>query len=181
MPTDLDEMTAAQRGLTDRDVLLAGRRARIAESKANAERWSCLAEFYCRRLATEEQRRRASPHFALTARQETVVEIGSLWGMDAARVRTELNVALFLSEHSRKIWEMCLAGQVDGYRASLIADAARQKLDDAGLRHRAGSRRQLCAAHGGRVPPSDTADDAAGLGRLLVARARARRVSVRSD
>jgi hypothetical protein len=77
--------TRSLRALTDRGVLLAGRRARIAENKANGERWLCFVEFYPRRLATEAQKRAASPHFALTARQETVVEIGSLWGMDAAR------------------------------------------------------------------------------------------------
>jgi len=119
------------RALSDRDVLLAGRRARVVENKANAERWLCFAEFYRRRLATEERRREASPHFALTARQETVVEIGSLWGMDASRVRKELNVALYLCEHGEAIWEMCLAGQIDGYRATMIADAARQKIESA--------------------------------------------------
>ena len=99
MRTDQTEGTRTRhlRGLTDRDLLLAGRRA----------------------------------HVALTARQETVVEIGSLWGMDASRVRKELNIALHLSEHAQEIWEMCRAGQLDGYRASLIADAARQRLDRA--------------------------------------------------
>ncbi len=121
--------TQSLRPLTDREVLLAGRRAKVAESKANAQRWLCFAEFYRRRLATEAARREASAHFALTARQETVVEIGSLWGMDASRVRKELNVALFLCEHGAAIWELCLAGQLDGYRATLIADAARQKID----------------------------------------------------
>jgi hypothetical protein len=142
VPTQTDERTPTERELSrlrpptrglhamsDRDVLLAGRRARIAENRANSERWLCFAEFYRRRTSTEDQRNAASPHFALTARQETVVEIGSLWGMDAGRVRKELNVALLLCQYGEGIWEMCLAGQVDGYRASLIADAARQKLD----------------------------------------------------
>jgi hypothetical protein len=124
--------TQALRALTDRDVLLAGRRARVAENKANAERWLCFVEFYRRRLATEEQRRAASPHFALTARQETVVEIGALWGMDASRVRKELNVALFLCQHAPGIWQRCQAGQLDGYRATLIADAMRERLDGDG-------------------------------------------------
>lgn len=123
--------TAGVRALSVRALLLAGRRARIAENAANAQRWLCFAEFYRRRLATEERRREASPHFALTARQETVVEIGSLWGMDASRVRKELNVALFLCQYAEAIWDMCLAGQVDDCRATLIADAARQKLDSA--------------------------------------------------
>lgn len=69
---------AALASLSDRALLLAGRQAKLAENRANADRWLCMAEFYDRRLTTEEQRREASPHFALTARQETVVEIGSL-------------------------------------------------------------------------------------------------------
>jgi hypothetical protein len=121
--------TSSVQALSDREVLLAGRRARIAENQANGERWLCFVEFYRRRLATEEQKKQASPHFELTARQETVVEVGSLWGMDAGRVRKELNVALHLCQYGDAIWGMCLAGQLDGYRASLIADAARQKLD----------------------------------------------------
>jgi hypothetical protein len=128
---ELSRLGPATRGLHDvgdRRLLLAGRRARMAENQANAERWRCLAEFYRRRLATEDEKKAASPHFALTARQETVVEIGSLWGMDAARVRKELNVALYLCEHGEAVWEMCQAGQLDGYRAALIADAARQRL-----------------------------------------------------
>jgi hypothetical protein len=121
--------TRALHAAADREILLAGRRAKIAENQASFERWLCLVEFYRRRVATEEQRRAASPHFALTARQETVVEIGALWGMDSGRVRKELNVALFLCQHAPGIWERCRAGQLDGYRATLIADAAREKLD----------------------------------------------------
>ena len=120
--------TAGVQGRSDREVLLAGRRARIAENAANAQRWLCFVEFYRRRLVTEDQKKAASPHFALTARQETVVEIGSLWGMDAGRVRKELNVALHLCQHAEGIWALCRAGQLDGYRASMIADAARQKV-----------------------------------------------------
>jgi hypothetical protein len=116
---------------SDREVLLAGRRARVAENRANAERWLCFVEFYRRRLATEDLKKAASSHFALTARQETVVEIGSLWGMDASRVRRELNVALYLCQHGEEIWEMCVRGHLDGHRAGLVADAARQKLDTA--------------------------------------------------
>jgi hypothetical protein len=125
----LGPQTRALRGLDDRELLLAGRRARMAQNGANAERWRCMAEFYRRRLVTEGRKKKASPHFALTARQETVVEIGSLWGLDAGRVRKELNVALFLCEHAEEIWEMCLAGQLDDFRATMIADAAREKVE----------------------------------------------------
>jgi hypothetical protein len=116
---------------TDREVLLAGRRALLRENQSNAERWLCFVEFYRRRLTTEEQRSAASPHFALTARQETVVEIGALWGMDSGRARKALNVALFLCQHAPGIWELCRTGRLDGYRATLVADAAREKLDGA--------------------------------------------------
>jgi hypothetical protein len=126
----LAKVTRPLRSLTDRDVLLAGRRARIAENTANGQRWLCFVEFFRRRLATEERKRAASPYFALTARQETVVEIGSLWGMDAGRVRKELNVALYLCEFGEPIWQLCLVGQLDGFRATLVADAAREKLGD---------------------------------------------------
>lgn len=126
----LGPRTRPLRRLDDRELLLAGRRARMAQNRANAERWRCMAEFYRRRLVTEDQKKKASPHFALTARQETLVEIGSLWGMDAGRVRKELNVALFLCEHAEEIWELCLSGQLDDYRATMVADAARQKLEE---------------------------------------------------
>jgi hypothetical protein len=126
----LGKATRRLRALSDRDVLLAGRRACIAENKAHAERWLCFVEFFRRRLATEKRKREASPYFALTARQEIVVEIGSLWGVDAARVRKELNVALYLCEYGGMIWQRCLAGQLEAHRATLIADAARQRLDD---------------------------------------------------
>jgi hypothetical protein len=127
----LDAPTRGLHGLADREVLLAGRRARIAQNRANAERWRCMAEFYRRRLVTEDDRKLASPHFALTARQEATVEIGSLWGLDSARVRKELNIALFLCEHGDEVWQLCLAGQLDDYRAMLIADAARERLASA--------------------------------------------------
>ena len=52
----LEPPTKRMRAVTDRDLLLVGRRARIAENKANGERWLCFAEFYRRRLATEQQR-----------------------------------------------------------------------------------------------------------------------------
>ena len=40
-----------------------------------------------------------------------------------------LDVALFLCQRARGIWEPCQAGQLDGFRATLVADAAGEKLD----------------------------------------------------
>jgi hypothetical protein len=58
------------------------------------------------------------------------VEVGPLCGASPARVRKDLNVALYLCEFGEPIWELCLAGQLDAYRATLVADAAREKLND---------------------------------------------------
>jgi hypothetical protein len=124
----LGEATQPVRGVGTHDLLRQSRAARVAENRAAGQRWLCLVEFYRRRLATEELRREASPHFALTARQETVVEVGELWGLDAHRVRKDLNVALYLCEHAPGIWAMCLAGQLDTYRATIIADTCRNHL-----------------------------------------------------
>ncbi len=115
--------------LSDRDLLLGGRDEVVAENRAAAQRWARLVEFY-RRLEQEHPRKlRESPHFALTARQETVVEVGELWGMSESWVRKQLNVALCLSEHFPEVWQLCLVGRLDGYRATLVADAARTNLN----------------------------------------------------
>lgn len=124
----LGPATQSVQGLSDREVLLAGRRAKIAEARANGQRWLMLVEFYRRRLATEQQRRDVTEHFALTARQETVVEAGALWRVDAPRLRRELNVALYLAQHAEAVWGLCVDGRLDGYRAMLIADGARVRL-----------------------------------------------------
>ena len=54
----------------------------------------------------------------------------ALWGLSESRVRHELNVALFLERYFPGVWELCHHGQLDGYRASIIADHARHTLDD---------------------------------------------------
>jgi hypothetical protein len=115
--------------LSDHDLLLGGRSEVIAENRAGAQRWARLVEFFRRREQEQPARERRSPHFALTARQETVVEVGELWGVSAAWLRKQLNVALCLAEHFPELWQLCLEGSLDPYRATLIADAARQNLD----------------------------------------------------
>jgi hypothetical protein len=117
------------RELSDHDLLLGGREDVIAENRASAQRWARLVEFYRRREQQYPARKKQSPHFALTARQETVVEVGELWGMSATWVGKQLNVALCLSEHFPDVWAMCAEGRLDGYRATLVADAARSHLD----------------------------------------------------
>lgn len=115
--------------LSDRDLLLGGRDEVVAENRASAQRWARLVEFHGRRERQYAAKKEASPHFALTARQETVVEVGELWGVSEAWLRKQLNVALCLVEHFPELWQLCLDGRLDAYRATLIADAARQSLD----------------------------------------------------
>lgn len=115
--------------LSDRDLLLAGRDAVIAENRASARRWAAMVEFHRRRVAGLPARRAQSRHAVLTARQETVVEVGELWAMSEAWVRRQLNVALCLSGQLLDVWELCLDGSLDHYRATLVADAVRDHLD----------------------------------------------------
>ena len=115
--------------LSDRDLLLGGRDEVIAENRASAQRWARLVEFFRRKERQHPAKKQASPNFALTARQETVVEVGELWGVSEAWLRKQLNVALCLAEHFPEVWQMCLAGRLDDYRATTIADAARTNLD----------------------------------------------------
>ncbi|WP_180935819.1 hypothetical protein [Nocardioides ungokensis] len=93
-------------------------------------RWARLVEFHRRRDADHRAREAVSPHFTLTPRQETVVEVSALWGLGEGRVRHELNVALFLSSHFTRVWDLCLSGQLDTYRASVIADNVRHAVSD---------------------------------------------------
>jgi Domain of unknown function (DUF222) len=115
--------------LSDRDLLLGGRNDVIAENRAGAQRWARLVEFFRRRECEYSTTKRQSPHFALTARQATVVEVGELWGVSESWLRKQLNIALCLVEHFPELWQLCLDGSLDPYRASLVADAARANLD----------------------------------------------------
>ena len=67
--------------LSDRDLLLGGRDEVIAQNRANAQRWARLVEFFRRMERRYPAKKQATPNFALTARQETVVEVGDLWGL----------------------------------------------------------------------------------------------------
>jgi hypothetical protein len=116
-------------GLSDRELLLGGRDDVIAENRASAQRWARLVEFFRRRDQQYPAKKQASPNFALTARQETVVEVGELWAVSEPWLRKQLNVALCLTEHFPEIWQLCLSGALDSYRATLVADAARTNLD----------------------------------------------------
>jgi hypothetical protein len=113
----------------DHDLLLGGVVASIEANRAAADQWARLVEFFRRREADDSDRHTDSPHFALTPRQQTVVEVGELWGLADSWVRKQLNIALCLSTHFAFVWELCLAGRLDTHRATIIADAVRHSLD----------------------------------------------------
>jgi hypothetical protein len=115
--------------LSDHDLLAGGVVDAIAENRAAAQKWARLVTFFRRREADDAARHEASPHFALTPRQQTVVEVGELWCRPESWVRNQLNIALCLSTHFGFVWQLCHEGRLDGYRASIIADAARYGLD----------------------------------------------------
>lgn len=115
---------------SDRELLLLGRAATVAMNRANAARWSALVTFFRRRLAAEKARKQDNPHAPLTSRQETVVEVGDLWGMSTGHLRRELNVAIFLADSMPSVWDLTSAGALDHHRARMIADTIRRDVDD---------------------------------------------------
>ena len=87
-------------GMLDDHDLLAG-------GVAGARRWARLVEFHRRREADYARRHEISPHFTMTPRAQTVSEVSALWGLSEARVRHELNVALFLEQFLPGVWALC--------------------------------------------------------------------------
>jgi len=51
-------------------------------------------------------------------------------GLEEQQARRELNRALFLHDHFPGVWQLCQAGLLDGYRASVIADHVRHSVSD---------------------------------------------------
>jgi hypothetical protein len=117
--------------LSDRQLLLAGRATVVAANRAFAQRLLFLTAFYNRRAATYAARLEEEPHFTLTARQETVVEVGELWGLSEAYLRRWLNNALYLLDRLPEVWAMVAAGQLSEYQVKLVVEAARDALDPA--------------------------------------------------
>lgn len=115
---------------SDRDLLLSGRSATVAMNRANASRWSALLTFFRRKLAGQKARETQNPHAPLTARQETVVEVGELWGMSSGSLRRELNAVIFLVDRLPSVWALVKSGALDNYRARLIGDTLRREVDE---------------------------------------------------
>ncbi|GAB3792875.1 HNH endonuclease signature motif containing protein [Nocardioides ungokensis] len=146
--------------MDDHDLLAGGVADGVAEARAGWQRWARLVEFHRRREADCRLRHEISPSFTLTPRAQTVSEVSALWGLSESRVRHELNVALFLEQYFPEVWELSRNGQLDCYRAGLIADNARHALDDPVLLHVLARRvqafleRHLSDAHGlPGIPP----------------------------
>ena len=135
-----DPVPADLAGLDDHDLLAGGLGDAVAGWRAEARRWARLVEFHRRREADHRVRRAVDPHFALTPRQATALEVSELWGWSEQHARHQLNVALFLSQRMPQLWAWCLAGQLDPYLATTIADQARHllgnELDHLGLGER---------------------------------------------
>src|SRR5690242_3486944 len=109
--------------LNDHDLLFGGVEDLVAENRASARRWARLLELHRRHPDTDG-------NFSMTAREWTALKTSEVWAMGAQYARTQLNIALFLAEHLPEVWDLCLSGALDRYRASSIADIIRHRLDD---------------------------------------------------
>jgi Domain of unknown function (DUF222) len=115
--------------LSDHDLLAGGLDDLVAENAHAARRLARMHAFYCRMELDYQARRAEEPHFTLTPRQETIIEISELWGLTAGRVGRDVAVARTLVEHFGGVWELCAAGQLDAYKATIIAEAATAALE----------------------------------------------------
>jgi hypothetical protein len=112
----------------DHELLAGGLADQLAENRAAARRSARLVEFFRRQEAREAGQSSDEP-FALTARQQTTIEVSALWALPASWVRRQLNNALWTATHFPYLWELALAGRIDSYRAGYIAETARTGLD----------------------------------------------------
>ena len=114
---------------SDHQLLDGGLDDEVAANVFAARRLARLDEFRCRMERDHQARRANDPYFALTPIQETVVEAGELWGLSEGRIRADLRTARTLKEHFPGIWELCCAGALDTYQASLVAETAKFSLE----------------------------------------------------
>lgn len=109
--------------LNDHDLLYGGVEDLVLENRASARRWARLVELHRRQPDTDGS-------FAMTAREWTALKTSEVWATGARFSRSQLNIALFLAEHLTEVWELCLSGALDRFRAMTIADIVRHRLDD---------------------------------------------------
>lgn len=109
--------------LNDHELLFGGVVDLVIENRASARRWARLVELHRRHPDTDG-------NFAMTAREWTALKTSEVWASGAQHARSQLNIALFLSEHLPEVWELCRSGALDRYRAATVADLVRHRLDD---------------------------------------------------
>jgi Domain of unknown function (DUF222) len=116
-------------GLSDHDLLVGGLSDLVGETAHAARRLLRLHTFFCRLELDHQARLAAEPYFTLTPLQETVVEVSELWGLTAGQVKRDVATTRTLVAHFGAVWELCLAGKLDVYKASVIAEAASDALE----------------------------------------------------
>ncbi|MCZ4498613.1 MAG: endonuclease [Marmoricola sp.] len=113
--------------MTDHELLYGGVVDLVSENRAGARRWARVVELYRRRPEVDPG---VSGNFPMRAREWVAVETSEAWAIGDHHARSQLNIALFLEEHLPDVWDLCLAGALDRYRATIVADLLRQRLDD---------------------------------------------------
>jgi hypothetical protein len=109
--------------LNDHDLLHGGVMDLVIENQASARRWARLVELHRRHPDT-------GGNFSMSAASWVAADTSECWAQGDQYARSQLNIALFLHEHLPEVWAMCLAGSLDRYRATTIADIVRNRLDD---------------------------------------------------
>ncbi len=125
--------------LSDHDLLHGGVVDLVEENRASARKWARLVELH-RRHQKKTPQPVTTGWGPMTAREWTALETSEVWATGDLHTRTQLNIALFLSEHLPQIWALCQTGALDRYRASTVADLIRQRLDDPEHWAKAGAR-----------------------------------------
>lgn len=124
--------------LNDHDLLYGGVVDLVEENRASARRWARMVEIHRRQPPPGET---ILPGWGpMSAREWTALEVSEVWALGDQHTRSQLNVALFLSEHLPEVWSLCLSGALDRFRAVTIADLLRKRLDTAEDWARAGAR-----------------------------------------
>ncbi len=120
--------------LSDQDLLLGGVLDLVEENSASARRWARLVEIHRRhtiRHASQPAQTSVLPGWGpMSPREWTADETSATWAMGDNHTRTQLNIALFLAEHLPEVWQLCLSGALDRFRATTVAELIRHRLDD---------------------------------------------------
>jgi Domain of unknown function (DUF222) len=114
--------------LSDHDLIAGGLDDLVGENAHAARRLARLHAFFCRLEVDYRARKAEQPHFTLTPRQETIVEVSEVWGLTTGQVGRDIATVRTLVQHFGGVWELCLAGQLDAYKASVISETAAASL-----------------------------------------------------